>query len=346
MTLEKGMEAMDRKFQLYLGQMARLRQELAALDEQRMQSPAASQTEFSQRIFDICLEIEAIESQIRAEFQNQVTRINTLREKVVALLEQFNQWRKAMSEMEQLFLVNFVRPGFVLKQAVRQREYLESALLRLRTRIINHEFQSLNVLDGEIRNVLNHSEHAFEADQRSFEDENIQTEGFWKMIRELDPQQLVEQVNEDQIERDFRKIVLPAVHPDTSDTPVDIFLTVKTVYEQNDTLLMEAYVAQYRGEVRAEEGADLREMGERLEAQEQQYHSLSERLERRLSALKKELTAAEMEDTEKVKQLLHEQREEIRKLIQVETEKIFNLRKTIMELTQFYLELSKGETDA
>lgn len=337
---------MDEKFQMYMQKLASLRQELAALDEQRVHSPAEEQAKFSQRIFDICLEINAVENQIGAGFHSKISLINTLREKIIALLEQFNQWRKAMREMEQLFLVNFVRPGFILKQAVRQREYLEAALLRLRTRIINREFQSLPDLDNEIRSVLNHSEHAFEADQRSYEDENIQSEGFWKMIRELDPQQLVEEIDEDRIERDFRKIVLPAVHPDTSDESVDTFLTVKTVYEQNDYLLMEAYVAKYRGEAVFAEDADPRETEERLSEQERQYHSLSERLDRRLVALKKEMTTAELEDPEKVKQLLETQRDEIRHLIQVETEKIFNLRKLIMELIQLFLELDKGVMDA
>ncbi|MBG0787582.1 MAG: hypothetical protein H0S79_21040 [Anaerolineaceae bacterium] len=337
---------MDRKFQLSLQQITRLRQELAALDEKSMQSPPAEQAQFSQRIVDICLEIEVIESRIRVENQRKAVLINDLRQKIVGSLEQFNQWQKAMREMEKLFLVNFVRPGFILKQAVRQREYLASALIRLRTRIINHEFQSLSDLDNAIQNVLSHSEHGFVADQRSFEDEEVQPESFWKMVQELDPQQLVESVNEDQIERDFRKIVLPAVHPDTSDTPVDIFLTVKTVYEQSDYLLMEAYVAKYRGETILEEAADLRETREMLEEQEHQYHSLAERLDRRLNALKKELTAAELEDSEKVKELLHEQRDEIKKLIQAETEKIFDLRSQIMDLVQLYQELSKGENDA
>lgn len=83
-----------------------------------------------------------------------------------------------------------------------------------------------------------------------------------------------------------------------------------------------------------------------LEEQERQYQSLAERLDRRLNALKKELTAAELEDPEKVKVLLHEQRDEIKKLIQAETEKIFDLRSRIMDLVQLYQELSKGETDA
>ncbi len=332
---------MDRKFQLSLQQITRLRQELAALDERACKALQRNKRSSPSGLSISVLRLKR--SKTKSGWTNQKTAalINELRQKIITSLEQFNQWQKAMREMEKLFLVNFVRPGFILKQAVRQREYLEAALIRLRTRIINHEFQSLSDLDNEIRSVLSHSDHGFVADQRSFEDEEVQTESFWKMIQELDPQPLVEGVSEDQIEREFRKIVLPAVHPDTSDTPVDTFLTVKTVYEQNDTLLMEAYVAKYRGEITLDENADLRETREMLEEQERQYQSLAERLDRRLNALKKELTVAELEDPEKVKELLHEQRDEIKKLIQVETEKVFDLRSRIMDLIKLYQDLPK-----
>lgn len=340
------MATVNRKIQAYFRKISNLRKELAALDEKRMQSPAEEQSKFSQRIVEIGLEIDSIEIRISQENQQAVSLVNELRQKVISALEQFNQWRQKMREMEKLFLVNFVRPGFILKQAVRQREYLESALLQLRTRIANHEIHSLSELQNEIRKVLSHADHGFQADQRSFEDEVVQQESFWKLIEEIDPQQIVEEINEDQIARDFKRIVLPAVHPDTSDTPVETFLTVKEVYEEGDYLLMEAYVAQYRGEMTVDEGADSLEWQETLEEREREYQSLSSRLDRRLTALKKEMTPAELDDPEKVEELLHQQRDEIRGLIQVETEKIFNLRKLIMELVQLFLELYKGEADA
>jgi len=340
------MATVNRKIQAYFRKISNLRKELAALDEKRMQSPTEEQSKFSQRIVEIGLEIDSIEIRISQENQQAVSLVNELRQKVISALEQFNQWRQKMREMEKLFLVNFVRPGFILKQAVRQREYLESALLQLRTRIANHEIHSLSELQNEIRKVLSHADHGFQADQRSFEDEVVQQESFWKLIEEIDPQQIVEEINEDQIARDFKRIVLPAVHPDTSDTPVETFLTVKEVYEEGDYLLMEAYVAQYRGEMTVDEGADSLEWQETLEEREREYQSLSSRLDRRLTALKKEMTPAELDDPEKVEELLHQQRDEIRGLIQVETEKIFNLRKLIMELVQLFLELYKGEADA
>lgn len=340
------MASVNRKIRAYFQQIANLRQELAALDEKRMQSREEEQPKFSQRIVEIGLEMGSLENRIRQENRQAVNLINELRQEVISALEQFNQWRQKMREMEKLFLVNFVRPGFILKQAVRQREYLETALMQLRTRITNREFHSLSDLENEIQKVLSHAEHGFQADQRSFEDEAVQQEGFWKLIQEIDPQQIVEGINEDQIARDFKRIVLPAVHPDTSETPVDIFLTVKEVYEENDYLLMEAYVAQYRGEMSVDEETDSLEWQDLLEKREREYQSLSSRLQRRLRALKKEMTPAELDDPEKVEGLLHQQRDEIRDLIQVETEKIFTLRKLIMELVQLFLELHRGQTDA
>jgi hypothetical protein len=192
-------------------------------------------------------------------------------------------------------------------------------------------------LESEISKTLNHADNAYEADQRSLEDEAVKERNLWESAKNLDPQQIVEQVDEDQIRRDFKKIVLPAVHPDTSNTPVETFLTVKEVYEEGDYLLMEAYVAQYRGEIEVDEAEDVLEVQDHLGKRVRSYHRLSERLNRKLNALKKELTPEELEDPEKVRKLLTDQRDEIRNLIQVETVKIFELRNKIQDLVQFFL---------
>lgn len=290
---------------------------------------------------DLCLELDRLEEALWRANRGTAQELNQLRAEIVGDLEQFNHWRKKMREMEKLFLVNFVRPGFILKQAVRQREYLENAYQRLRKGITNRKFSSLNELEGEISKVLNHADNAYEADQRSLEDEVIKEKNLWEIAKNLEPQQIVEQVDEDQIRRDFKKIVLPATHPDTSNTPVETFLTVKEVYEEGDYLLMEAYVAQYRGEIEVDEEEDVLEAQDQLGERVKSYHRLSERLIRKLNALKKELTPEELEDPEKVRRLLADQRDEIRKLIQVETEKIFELRNKIQECVQFFLDTQR-----
>ena len=332
------MWAIKERIELYRQQLLRLRREFTKLESRRAQAPPNEHAEFSQEIVDLCLEMDRLEEALWRVNRATAQELNQLRAEIVGNLEQFNHWRKKMREMEKLFLVNFVRPGFILKQAVRQREYLEDAYQRLRKAIISRKIKTLHELEREIGKVLNHADSAYEADQRSLEDEAIQEKNLWEISKNLEPQQIVEQVDEDQIRRDFKKIVLPATHPDTSDTPVETFLTVKEVYEEGDYLLMEAYVAQYRGEISVDEEEDVLEVQDHLDECVYSYHRLSERLNRKLNALKKELTPEELEDPEKVQKLLTDQRDEIRNLIQLETEKIFELRNNIQDLVQFYLD--------
>jgi hypothetical protein len=333
------------RIEIYRQQILRLRREFTNLESQRAQAPPNEQAKFSQEIVDLCLQIDRIEASLWRINRGVIQELNQLRSEIVADLEQFNHWRMKMREMEKLFLVNFVRPGFILKQAVRQREYLEDAYQRLHKGIVTQKINSLNELESEISKTLNHADNAYEADQRSLEDEAVKERNLWEIAKNLDPQQIVEQVDDDQIRRDFKKIVLPAVHPDTSNTPVETFLTVKEVYEEGDYLLMEAYVAQYRGEIEVDEAEDVLEVQDHLGKRVRSYHRLSERLNRKLNALKKELTPEELEDPEKVRKLLIDQRDDIRNLIQVETEKIFELRNKIQDLVQFFLNTQqKGNT--
>jgi len=64
-----------------------------------------------------------------------------------------------------------------------------------------------------------------------------------------------------------------------------------------------------------------------------------------LGALKKQLTPEELDDPDKVKELLNQQRDEIRRLIQEETIKIFNLRRLFSQLIHLFLSINKGEKD-
>jgi len=241
-------------------------------------------------------------------------------------------------------MLNILRPGTILKQARRQRKYLEAEYTRIRTGIIDRGYDSRHDVEADIRQVLVHGESAFEADQRSFTDEQVQKAHLRGLAEDLDPQSVVETYNEDQVLQDFKRIVLPAIHPDTSDTPKETFLTIFEVYETEDYLLMEAYVAQYRGKFAVDDNQDVLTLQETLSEFQQDYHRLAGRLDRRLKALKQELTPEELEDDEKLKAHLNSQREELQGLIKRETEKVFDLREKIEGLLQLYLQI-RAEDD-
>jgi len=136
--------------------------------------------------------------------------------------------------------------------------------------------------------------------------------------------------------------VLPAVHPDTSDTPKEVFSTVFESYKLQDYLMMEAYIAHFSPAETIDEDADPLKILESLSESSKKYHRLAGRLEHRLSQLKKELTSEELENPEKVRENLQKEQKEIRKLIQIEMEKIQSIQEKFENLIQLYIDLNKG----
>jgi len=321
-----------------------LRKQLSDLEIDRIKAEPDLGSDFWETFMNLTLEIDRFEhAMIRINLET-VSDINQLREHISTSMSEYNHWREKMREMEKLFMLNILRPGYILKQAIRQRKYLEAEYARIRTGIVNREYDSLHEVEADIRQVLVHGENAFEADQRSFTDEQVQEAHLRGLAEDLDPQVVVEMYNEDQILQDFKRVVLPAIHPDTSDTPKETFLTIFEAYETEDYLLMEAYVAQYRGKFEVDDKQDPLALQETLTEFQKDYHRLAGRLDRRLKALKQELTPEELEDDEKLQAHLNSQREELQRLIKGETEKVFDLREKIEGLIQLYLQI-QSEND-
>ncbi len=147
---------------------------------------------------------------------------------------------------------------------------------RIRKGIINREYDSLQAVEAEIRQVLVQNEETYPADQREFTDEQVKAEELRHLAADINPHIAQETYNEEQILQDFKRIVLPAVHPDTSDTPQETFLAIYEAYETEDYLLMEAYVAQYQGEFEIDGKADPLDLQETLSAYKENYHRLAE----------------------------------------------------------------------
>jgi len=333
----------DEKMRNFRQKIINLRQQLAELEIQRSENDPANGSEIWQKFLDLSLELDKCEQAVIHINNMTLLDINQLQEQISGKIDEYNHWRNKMREVEKLFLVNILRPGYVLKQAKRQRKYLEKSYADIRTGILEQRYHTLQEVEADIRKVLIHGEHAFEADSRSFTDEQVQEQNLWQLAQDLDPIMIAEAQDEDQILQDFKRIVLPAVHPDTSETPKEVFLTVFGAYEAEDYLLMEAYVAQYRGKLSIDESQDPLEFEKSISQYQQKYHRLAGRLERRLSALMKELTPEELEDSEKIKDLLLKQREELRKLIQSETEKIFDLREKLDGLIQLFIQINRED---
>jgi len=326
-------------------QITQLRKQLSKLEAERTEVKTNEPSSLWETFLKLNEELNQFEQMLAKINQSLEDDIHQCRQEIVANLDEYNRISQSMREMEKFFLINYLRPGYILKQAKRKREYLEKEYTRIRSGIIDHRFKSIQDVEAEIRNVMVHSDQAYQADQRSYKDEEVNEFNLWEIVESLDPQDVLEEYDESQIRDDFKRLVLPATHPDTSETPREVFLTVMSVYKASDYLLMEAFTAKYREDVASEPEQDILILHDQLTKQQAEYHRLSGRLERRLAAIRKELDPIEIDQPEKVKENILKLREDLREAIQLETEKIFELRNKIQELTDFYIQFKRTEDD-
>ena len=326
-------------------QISQLRKQLSKLEAERTGTKTSEPSIIWETFLKLNEELNQFEQMLAKINQSLEDDIHQCRHEIIANLEEYNRISQSMREMEKFFLINYLRPGYILKQAKRKREYLEKEYTRIRSGIIDHCFKSIHDVEAEIRNVMVHSDQAYQADQRSYQDEQVNEVNLWEMIENLTPEDLVEEYDENQIRDDFKRIVLPATHPDTSDTPSEVFVTVMAVYKALDYLMMEAYVAKYREDVALEPEQDILILYDQLSKQQAEYHRLAGRMERRLKAIKKELDPIEIDQPEKVKENILKLRENLRHAIQLETEKIFELRNKIQSLTDFFIQMKRTGDD-
>lgn len=322
-------------------QIFRLRKTLSDLETKRLNANPQQTEKIWQEFVDLSVTLDQAEQALQQINNNTAVEINQLRNHIVDTLDKYNRWRKQMREMEISFMANILRPGYVLKQAIRQKAYLEREYTRIRRGIIDGNYSNIQELEAEIQLVLTHSDHAFDADERSLRDEHRQEKSLVELTQEINAQDFIEDQNETDIIQNFKRIVLPAVHPDTSETDPEKFLTVFESYATEDFLLMEAYVVEYRGEVAIDDQDDPIKAREKLSKYQQDYHRLAGRLDRKLQSLQKDLTKEELEDPQKLQQHLNEQRESLQKLIQDETQMIFSLREKIEGLIHLYLDVTR-----
>jgi hypothetical protein len=233
-------------------------------------------------------------------------------------------------------MVNIVRPGYHLKKAVRQREYLEHEYDRIYKKILRAGYGDLLELEQEIRRVI--SAGKVEEESQSYEEyeEQIQEENPSLAYPWMDVDDLLDIISKEELIKEFKRIVLPAVHPDTSTTPVDVFITVNEVYKKEDLLLMEAYIIEYRGEITTGEGADPLEDLDKASELLKRYQRVAVWIQRRVARVKEEISTQELDHPEKVHENMQIQRQEIIKRIQHESEQILYWREQIEGLVNVF----------
>lgn len=318
-------------------EIIRLRRLLAELESRRSACSGVVPADLWQQLVDTSHALEKAEGRLREVCIRVTAEINLVQREIISILEIHNRLREQMREVEELFLLNVVRPGNHLKNAIVQREYLEKEYQRLLSRINNEAYLNGGDLEQDIQRAL------MNADQYSVEESPVEEDDFFEDEAEpardmtrLSADEVVEAFRIRDLRKEFRRIVLPQVHPDTSTTPEEVFKTVFEIYKQNDAVLMEAYILQYRGELVTPSGDDpLESLGLLVETR-QRYVDCRSKLTTRVENLKREMSRQELEQPEVVWSDLQARREELLVRIREEGEKILTLRQKLEHLLEEY----------
>jgi len=329
---------MEYTVQVIIERAARFRRQLAEL-EKKVQPGSEVPEEIWEEIQKLS---DALDREVRkaeAACRVKAKQVNDTRTTIIETLDNYNHWREQMRQVEDLFLVHVVRPGLRLRQAVHQHEYLESEYRRIRRNIDIEHYDDLDDLKSDIFSVLKQGDENFDAQEEDVTGDDEKETTIFDLMAEFDVDQLVDEIEKESVVREYKRVVLPEIHPDTSDAPADTFKTVYEVFEKRDYLLMEGYIVQYRGEIVPDPVEDPFIMLDEIDKYQTEYAGLKTRLDYRMERLWKELTPKEREDPDQLKEMLRSQQTEIDEKIHEEAEMILQLRLQIEDLVNYYLDV-------
>ena len=270
-----------------------------------------------------------------------IQEINQTRTQIINILDDYNQLLSRMSEYENMFLTHVIFPGYQLQVTIQKRKSLEREYKRIQKLIKSKLYSDSEQLRADIRQIITEAEVAFayEEGEHAEVQENLKAKSPTAGLEFADSDTAIDEQQKEEIIKEFKRVVIPKVHSDTSDTPFEVFNNVYTAYKKKDYLLMEAFTIQYRGEVNANNRFNL----QTLKTYSQEYRSVWDRLEKRVKKLKWDLVIKELENPEVVQKQIKRQNKEIRKAIYEESERILHVINQLENLAQTKLPRSKDE---
>ncbi|GAB2588062.1 hypothetical protein [Kribbella endophytica] len=245
---------------------------------------------------------------------------NAVREQVVRTLEAYVGLSARMRRLEDAFRTQVMGAGYQLQQLIEERRRLEAELDRIRTRLADGEYADDAALAADVDAAL--------------------VDTVPGPLNEDDPTASAEQHSDDGLDelsrrrilREFKRIVLPKVHTDTSTAPPEEFEVAHAVYRERDYVLMEAFVLQYRGELGPydDDGAELStgQATDRLAS----YRAAARRLDDRLARLRADATEAELTVPDDAQHRIREQNQEFLRAIDEESATVMRLRTELENL--------------
>jgi hypothetical protein len=326
---------MEDEVQRYEKIVIQLRKNLAELELKRLQSQPNLPDEVWQEFADVSYRLDQAEQKVKGFYQQIINDLNHTRSEIIETLEGFIHLQEQIRNIEDQFMLNIVRPGYQLKKAIQQREFLEAEYQRIFKRIQRAGYTDQVDLEQEIRHAISTAK----ADEdQTYEEyhEQIQEDVTNLAYPWMNVDEVVEEISKEELIKEFRRVVIPAIHPDTSNTPAEVFTTVYEVYKKEDTLMMEAYIIQYRGEIVVNADADPLEILDRLSDLLKRYQRIAARLQRRVDAIKTEIASPELKHSEKVQDNMRMQRQEILQRIEAEAEQILYWREKLEGLVKVF----------
>lgn len=329
---------METKIESLRAQFAIHRNNLTDLECKRAQYGLEVPLHVKREIEQEETEMSRLEAEIRSVNDSLARKLNGIRDQVISCLDEYTQLSSKLSEFENLFLSHVLFPGFQLQQTIQKRKYLEREYNRIREAIERGIYNDPKEIDADIRQTLKHAEVAYAYKETEPSEAEQLDEGASAMSptstmgrAELDDE--IDEAMKKKVIKEFKEIVLPKVHADTSDAPFEVFDAAYGAYKKRDYLLMEAFVIKYRGELHppTEEPVVFLDQATKYS---HEYPRVKEGLERRLDGLKEDTTTQRLENPEEVQMQLKKQNREIRRATYEEAEQILYLRSCLEDLVQ------------
>ncbi len=251
-----------------------------------------------------------------------VGKTNEVRERVVHDLAAYIDLSAAMREFENAFQARVMHTAQQLHDAIEERRRLEAEFERIRRKVDRGEYGGAEEVEDDVRAALT----PVDADARAEAPEAVGDDD--STGDGVDP------AAKKRIIREFKRIVLPKVHADTSDTSYSIFEVAYSAYKSGDHVLMEAFVIQYRGEVDGSDDDGRPLTRSRLETRLSEYRAAARRLDDRCRDLRRDAVEDEIRDPEQVHERIARQQEEFRRAVVREAERVQELRARLEALVE------------
>ncbi len=323
---------MDTRTESLIEQLCVLRKNLSDLEKQKAEYSLDVPLHIKRECEHIEADIKRIEGEMRKTNNDLSIKINEIRNLIIVTVGEYTQLSSQVSEFEKLFLTYVLLPGYQLQLTVQKRKYLEKEYDRIRHAIDRGTYINPQEIESDVCQTLKNAEVEYAYKDTEPQGDNLKSMNSTAPVEMTEDGEKIDEKEKTELIREFKRIVLPKIHSDTSDAPFEVFDVVYDAYKKRDYLLMEAFIIQYRGEIHPSSTEEPLAFLNLANEYFLRYQSVFERMERRLEKLTKDDVAQRMDNVEDVKTQMKKQNREIRKAIYDEAEQILHLRSSLEDL--------------